>query len=277
MRCPFGSSTLDIGSTSAADCAGKPTCYQPTLLPCCLAGCSLSRLQLLLVVAVILPGWYPSRMATGNSTHILEAFKCPQKYIWYVDGVICMQHSCCPTPWALKGQSRWSEDSRSGACSVQLRKTIHRDTCHWQPPTSAQPSGPHAAGTSIRVGLLSRHRGVSTTPLVWHLPTLYAACMLAAGLRGKRHGAQCRVLAFFVFAVCCSAGGVPTAAFDPAKPTALEGTTVQLCPYGTFTQELGSTSLDQCCKCTRTQRTNCKPFTLCLSTCTQALTAARSS
>lgn len=45
---------------------------------------------------------------------------------------------------------------------------------------------------------------------------------------------------------CCSAGGVPTAAFEPSKPTALEGTTVQICPYGTFTQELGSTSLDQC-------------------------------
>lgn len=52
---------------------------------------------------------------------------------------------------------------------------------------------------------------------------------------------------------CHSVGGVPTAAFDPAKPTAVEGTTVQMCRYGTFTQELESTSLDQCCKCTRTQ------------------------
>lgn len=64
-----------------------------------------------IVVAVILPGWYPSQMATGNSTYILEAHKCPQKYIWYVHGVTCMRHSCCPTPWGSKRQSQWPEDS----------------------------------------------------------------------------------------------------------------------------------------------------------------------
>lgn len=41
-------------------------------------------------------------------------------------------------------------------------------------------------------------------------------------------------------------GGTPTAAFSTNAPTALTGTTVAKCPYGTWTEKIGSTTADQC-------------------------------
>lgn len=44
--------------------------------------------------------------------------------------------------------------------------------------------------------------------------------------------------------------GVPGNAFDPANPDAFPAEpTIQRCPSGTWTQDRGSVSPEQCCKC----------------------------
>lgn len=72
--------------------------------------------------------------------------------------------------------------------------------------------------------------------------------MLATEPHGK-HAMGCSVNC--VGCCCCSAGGVPTVAFIPTAngpAPSVEGTTVQICPYGTYTEGLGAASFDQCCK-----------------------------
>jgi len=44
-------------------------------------------------------------------------------------------------------------------------------------------------------------------------------------------------------------GGEASAAFDPADPDAVSGTTVLPCPDGTFTENLGAYSSSECSEC----------------------------
>lgn len=41
-------------------------------------------------------------------------------------------------------------------------------------------------------------------------------------------------------------GGAPSAAFNPAQLSALTGTTVEACPYGSWTQQEGASSDKEC-------------------------------
>jgi len=45
-------------------------------------------------------------------------------------------------------------------------------------------------------------------------------------------------------------GGEASAAFDPAYPAEVSGTTVVPCPDGTFTENLGAYSTSECSECT---------------------------
>lgn len=69
------------------------------------------------------------------------------------------------------------------------------------------------------------------------LPSYYPASITAAGAVNLT---QLCPQSFFC------AGGAPTAAFNPAAPSVLAGTTVAACADGTWTQGVGATQASQC-------------------------------
>jgi hypothetical protein len=164
------------------------------------------RMAVTVAAAVVLPGFYPSRMATGNSTYVLAVEKCPQKYIWCAHVVTCI----CSTlkfPASHEPRQRLSSTcifcrshcqrpANLGADSVQLSTT--RSFSSTDSTTSLTAQCMHAACVSTHFGPLSIHRS-HRHPC--HLPTFCTACMLAAGLCGKCHGARCRVCLVFFAAV----------------------------------------------------------------------------
>jgi hypothetical protein len=68
------------------------------------------------------------------------------------------------------------------------------------------------------------------------LPTFYPATLTENIIKATQKCPQ----------KCYCPGGNPTAAFSPAAPTDVAGTTVEICPYQTWTEGTGASSPDQC-------------------------------